>query len=163
MSINKLDRTDLQILEILQTNSKITNLQLSKRVGLSPAPTLERVRKLEKTGVISSYHAQIQPSSLGLNVQTFILVSLSWKKKDALHSFLDKIKKVPEVIECYIITGEADCLLKVIARDIPDYESLLFRRLSQIEEIERLKTLMTLSTVKLSKILPFNYNQEIAD
>jgi len=163
MSINKLDKTDLQILEILQTNSKITNLQLSKRVGLSPAPTLERVRKLEKTGVVSSYHAQINPASLGLNVQTFILVSLAWKKENALQSFLAKIKEIPEITECYIITGEADCLLKVIAKDIPAYEALLFKKLSQIEEIERLKTLMALSTVKQSRILPFNYNQDIAD
>jgi len=159
----KLDKTDLQILRILQTNSKITNLQLSKRIGLSPAPTLERVRKLEKSGVIKSYYAYVDPQVVGCHVQTFILVSLAWHKKKALPTFVEKIKDIPEIIECYIITGEADCLLKVVAKDIPDYEQLLFRKLSQIEEIERLKTLMTLSTIKQSRLLPLDYDSDTAD
>lgn len=153
----KLDRIDLKILEILQDNSKITNLDLSKKIGLSPAPTLERVKKLEQTGVVESYHAQVNPQTIGLNVQTFVLVSLAWQKENALNNFLDKIKSIDEIIECYIITGEADFLIKIICKDIPTYEQLLFKTLSQIEEIERLKTLMTLSTVKNSKVLPFEY------
>jgi Lrp/AsnC family transcriptional regulator, leucine-responsive regulatory protein len=158
---DKLDKIDLRILSILQENSKITNLDLSKRIGLSPAPTLERVKKLEQGGVIESYHAQVNPLQLGLNVKTFIAVSLAWKKENALNSFLTKILSVPEIVECYIITGEADFLMKVICKDIPTYEQLLFKTLSQIEEIERLRTLMTLSTVKDSKILPFDYDENI--
>lgn len=153
----KLDKTDLKILKILQENSKITNLDLSRRIGLSPAPTLERVKKLEKNNVILSYHAQVNPQAIDLNVQTFILVSLAWKKENALNRFLEKIKAIDEITEGYIITGEGDFLLKVICKDIPTYEQLLFKSLSQIEEIERLKTLMTLSNVKNSKILPYNY------
>ena len=154
---DKLDRIDLQILKILQSNSKITNLELSKRIGLSPAPTLERVKKLESTGIIESYHAAVAPLKLGLNVKTFVLVNLAWHKEKALDNFLEKVKSIPEIIECYIITGEADMLLKIICKDIPSYENLLFKTLSQIEEIERLKTLMTLSTVKHSSVLPFDY------
>ena len=154
---DKLDRTDLKILQILQQNCKITNLDLSKKIGLSPAPTLERVKKLEQQGYIESYHAQVKPQAIGLNVQTFIQVSLAWQKENALNNFMEKLKGIDEIVECYIITGEADFLLKVICKDIPTYEQLLFKTLSQIEEIERLKTLMTLSTVKNSKILPYEY------
>lgn len=157
MSEVKLDKVDLKIIKLLQENSKITNLELSKKIGLSPAPTLERVKKLELSDVIQSYHAKVNSEKIGLNVKTFVLVSLAWQKERALDNFIEKIQGIPEVTECYIITGDADFLLKVVCRDIPSYEQLLFKRLSQIEEIERLKTLMTLSKVKKSKILPFDY------
>ena len=156
----KLDRIDLQILKTLQDNSKITNLDLSRRIGLSPAPTLERVKKLEGTGVIKSYHAEVDPEAIGLEVKTFILVSLDWRKPQARENFLEKVRDIDEIVECYIITGEADFLLKVICQNIPIYENLLFRTLQQIDEIERLKTLMTLSTVKDLKRLPFEYDAE---
>ena len=158
--MEKLDKTDLKILRILQENSKITNLELSKRIGLSAAPTLERVKKLEQSDVIESYHAVVRPTAIGLNVQTFVLVSLAWKRENALKEFLNKIEHIDEIVECYIITGEADFLLKTICSDIPTYEQLLFKTLSQIEEIERLKTLMTLSTMKQSRVLPFDYGAE---
>ena len=156
----KLDKIDLKILKILQENSKITNLDLSKKIGLSPAPTLERVKKLEQQMVIESYHAKVSPNSIGLNVKTFVLVSLAWKKENVLDLFIEKIQHIDEITECYIITGEADLLLKVVCKDIPTYEQLLFKTLSQIGEIERLKTLVTLSTVKDSKVLPFDYGKE---
>jgi Lrp/AsnC family leucine-responsive transcriptional regulator len=153
----KLDNIDLKILKLLQQNSKITNLDLSKKIGLSPAPTLERVKKLENSGIIESYHAQIAPAAMGLSVKTFVLVSLAWQKPNALDNFISKVNQIDEIVECYIITGEADFLMKLVCKDIPTYEQLLFKTLSKIEEIERLKTLMTFSTVKESKILPFDY------
>jgi DNA-binding Lrp family transcriptional regulator len=154
----KLDKTDLKILKILQENCKITNLDLSKKIGLSPAPTLERVKKLENSGHISSYHAVVDAATMSLNVKTFVLVSLAWHKENALDNFMSKIREIDEVTECYIITGEADILLKIICRDIPTYENILFKTLSQIDEIQRMKTLMTLSTFKDSKVLPFDYD-----
>lgn len=157
MAVSKLDKIDLKILQILQGSSKITNLDLSKQIGLSPAPTLERVKKLETSGIINSYHAQVNPQAIGLSVKTFVLVSLAWQKENALNHFLEKVKVIDEIVECYIITGEADFLMKIVCKDIPTYEQLLFKTLSQIEEIERLKTLMTLSTVKDSKVLPYRY------
>lgn len=153
----KLDKVDLKILKILQENSKITNLDLSKRVGLSPAPTLERVKKLENNDVVMAYQAKVNPTALGLNVQTFVLVDLAWQEEDALENFINKLHDIEEVVECYIITGEADFLLKIICKDIPTYEKILFKTLSQIDEIERLKTLMTLSNVKQNNILPYDY------
>ena len=155
---DRIDKIDYRILQILQTNSKITNLELSKRIGLSPAPTLERVKKLENSGVIESYHAKVNPQSLGLQVRTFVLVSLAWQKENALETFIKQIEKIDEITECYIITGDADFLLKIICEDLSSYEKLLFKTLSQIEQIERLKTLMTLSVVKDDKVLPFDYD-----
>jgi len=157
-SLEKLDKTDLKILHILQENSKITNLDLSKKIGLSPAPTLERVKKLENTEVIQSYHAKVNQQAIGLNVKTFVQVSLAWQKDNALNNFMAKVQEIDEIVECYIITGEADFLMKIVCKDIPTYEQLLFKTLSQIEEIERLKTLMTLSTIKDSSVLPFKYD-----
>lgn len=159
MAGTKFDKIDLKILKILQENSKITNLDLSKRIGLSPAPTLERVKKLEQTGIITSYHAKVDAAKMGLNVRTFVLVSLAWQKENALDNFIKKLKNVDEIVECYIITGDADFLLKIVCKDLQAYEQLLFKTLSQIEEIERLKTLMTLSDVKMSSTLPFDYTK----
>lgn len=158
MAENKLDRIDLKILRLLQENSKITNLDLSKRIGLSPAPTLERVKKLEQSEIILSYHAKVDAAAIGLNVRTFVLVSLAWQKENALENFIKKVNEIDEITECYIITGDADFLLKIVCKDLPTYEQLLFKTLSQIEEIERLKTLMTLSKVKKAKILPYPYD-----
>ena len=157
---DKLDKIDLSILKILQDNSKITNLDLSKRIGLSPAPTLERVKKLEQNEVIQSYHAKVSPEAIGLMVKTFVLVSLDWRKSQARENFLEQVQSIDEITECYIITGEADFLLKIVCQDIPTYERLLFKTLQQIDEIERLKTLMTLSTVKDVKRLPYDYDGE---
>lgn len=156
----KIDKIDAHILQILQENSKITNLELSKRIGLSPAPTLERVKKLENNGTIESYHAKINPQALGLQVRTFVLVSLAWQKENALDNFLKKINSIKEITECYIITGEADFLLKIVCKDLPTYEQLLFKTLSHIEQIERLKTLMTLSVAKDEKVLPYDYENQ---
>ena len=158
MADYKMDKIDLKIVRMLQENSKITNLDLSKKIGLSPASTLERVKKLEQSGIIQSYHAKVDSSAIGLNVKTFVLVSLAWQKPNALDNFITKVKNVPEITECYIITGDADFLLKIVCKDIPSYEKLLFKTLSQIEEIERLKTLMTLSKVKKEKVLPYDYD-----
>jgi len=112
---------------------------------------------LEQSGIIESYHAQVNPQVIGLSVKTFVLVSLAWHKTNALENFIEKIRLIDEVVECYIITGEADVIMKLVCKDIPSYEKLLFKTLSKIDEIERLKTLMTLSTIKDSKILPIDY------
>jgi DNA-binding Lrp family transcriptional regulator len=155
-----LDKIDFHILRLLQENSNITNLSLSNQIGLSPAPTLERVKKLEKGGAIRSHHADVDPQSLGLNVLTFILVNITWHKHNAADNFLRQVNEIDEITECYTITGDGDFLLKVICRDLQAYQNLLFNVLSQVPEVERLKTLMTLSTVKNRKVLPFNYDKE---
>ena len=111
----KIDRTDKKILEILQKNAKITNAKLSHEIGLSPAPTLERVRKLEARGIISGYHAKLNMSKVGLGVSTFVMVSLKGHNKKNIDSFLDKIKDVENIVECHHITGSGDFILRIVA------------------------------------------------
>ena len=150
----KLDSIDLKILRILQDKGRITNLQLSQEIGLSPAPTLERVKKMESSGVIESYHAQINETILGIGIKAFISISLERQKVDSIVTFKEKIQSIPEIIECYQITGNADYFLKVVVRDIPSFEGLISNKLSQIEEIGQMQTMMILSKVKDSKVIP---------
>ena len=150
----KLDNIDRKILEILQTDAKITNFQLSKEVGLSPAPTLERVKKLEQSGIIKSYHAVLDKEKLGLGVNIFMLVTLSGHKQNLIKAFIDKINKINEVVECHHITGQGDFLLKIITKDIPSYQGLILEKLSQIEEIGNMQSMVSMSTFKDSKVLP---------
>ena len=150
----KLDKIDRQILEILQLNGKITNAQLAQEVGLSPAPTLERVRKLENGGFIVSYHASLSKEMLGLGVAIFIQISLSSHKKNQVKSFVEKIAKIQEVVECHHITGVGDFLLKVLTQDIASYQTLILDKLVDIEEIGNMQSMVILSTFKDSKTLP---------
>ena len=150
----KIDNTDRKILQILQTNAKITNAQLSKDIGLSPAPTLERVKKLENLGIIKSYHAVLDTSKVGLGVTTFVQVFLASHKKSILDAFVEKILKIDNVIECHHITGSCDFLLKVISADIQSYQKLMLEEISEIEEISNMQSMVILSTFKDKKVLP---------
>lgn len=157
MATEKLDELDLQILHSLQKNSKITNLKLSQDVGLSPAPTLERVKKLERKKIIKSYHAVVDPHAVGLQIESFVLVHLDWSQKSAMKSFVKKIESMPEIVECYRIVGDADCLLKVVTKDIPAYEEFVVEQLTRLDEVQRVHSLMVLSTAKMTRLLPLNY------
>lgn len=150
----KFDKVDRSILEILQANAKITNAQLSKDIGLSPAPTLERVKKLEQSGVIKSYHAMIDPEKIGLGVSTFVLVGLIGHNKGNIDLFMKEINTIEEVIECHHITGTGDFILKIIAKDITAYQKLMLEKVSEIKEVDSMQSMVILSTFKDSKILP---------
>lgn len=152
----KLDVIDLKILRLLQQKGRITNLQLSQEIGLSPAPTLERVKKLESSGVIEGYYAQVNDTLLGMGIKAFISISLERQKVDSIVTFKEKIQAIPEILECYQITGNADYFLKVIVKDIPDFEKLIANKLSKIEEIGQMQTMMILSKVKDSKVIPLS-------
>jgi DNA-binding Lrp family transcriptional regulator len=153
-AVIKLDAIDRKILDFLQLDSNITNAQLAKEVGLSPAPTLERVKKLEQSGLIKSYHAELDTEKLGLRVGIFILVSLSSHKMNQILTFVEKIDMIKEVIECHHITGSGDFLLKVLTTDIASYQNLILDKLSQIEEIGNMKSMVILSSFKDSKVMP---------
>ena len=150
----KLDATDRKILEILQHNSNITNAQLAKEIGLSPAPTLERVNKLESMGIIKSYHALIEPSSVGLGVSTFVMVSLKGHNKENIEKFITAIRQIDEVIECHHITGAGDFILKIVSADITTYQQLMLEKVSNIDVVDGLQTMVILSTFKDSKSFP---------
>lgn len=155
MSI-KLDSIDKKILEILQANAKITNSQLATEIGLSPAPTLERVRKLENMGIIKSYHAEVERELLGIGTAVFVSVSLSGHKKHQIMSFVSQMNEIPEVVECHHITGSGDFLLKILARDINSYQKLILDKLVDIEEIGNMQSMVILSTYKDSKVMPIS-------
>ncbi len=150
----KLDGTDRKILELLQTNSNITNAQLAQEIGLSPAPTLERVKKLENSEVIKSYHAVIDPAAVGMGVTTFVFVSLKGHNKDNIERFIKAIKEIEEVIECHHVTGQADFILKIVATDIPAYQNLMLEKVSNIEVVDNMQSTVILSTFKDSKVIP---------
>jgi Lrp/AsnC family transcriptional regulator, leucine-responsive regulatory protein len=150
----KLDQIDRKILEILQTNAKITNAQLSKEIGLSPAPTLERVKKLETSGLIKSYHAMLDIEKVGLGVSTFVQVTLSGHNKRNIDAFVKEINKIEEIIECHHITGSCDFILKIITKDIASYQKLMLERVSEIKEVDNMQSMVILSTFKDSKVLP---------
>ncbi len=154
---SKFDPIDRKILDILQADAKITNAQLSKDIGLSPAPTLERVKKLEQNGIIKSYHAHLDRERVGLGVTTFIQVTLTGHKKDVTDIFVRKINDVAEIIECHHITGSGDFLLKVISKDIASYQKLLLETINEIEEVASTQTMVILSTFKESKVMPIPF------
>lgn len=150
----KIDATDRKILEILQHDSNITNAQLAKEIGLSPAPTLERVNKLEGSGIIKSYHAVIDPGSVNLGVITFVMVSLKGHNKENIDRFVNSINLIDEVIECHHITGAGDFILKIVSGDIATYQQLMLEEVSNIDVVDSLQTMVILSTFKDSKTLP---------
>ncbi len=154
MSKFKLDSIDRNILKILQKDGRITNSQLSKDIGLSPAPTLERVKKLEQTGYIKSYHALLDKDKLGLGVTTFVMVSLKQHNKETIEKFIASINKLEEVVECHHTTGSADFMLKVVSEDISGYQKLMLEEISNIEVIADMQSMVILSTFKDSKAVP---------
>ena len=150
----KLDTIDRKILEILQSNAKITNANLATKIGLSPAPTLERVKKLENTGVIKSYHAMLDTDTVGLGVSTFVMVSLKGHNKDNIDKFIQSIEEIEEIIECHHVTGSGDFILKIISSDISSYQRLMLEKVSNIDVVDNMQSMVILSTFKNSKVMP---------
>ena len=157
MGKDKLDKTDLKILKKLQENGKITNLQLSEEIGLSPAPTLERVRKLEAAEIITGYHATVDGSLLGIGIKAFIQLSLGRQATNFISDFKQSIDDIQEIVECYQVTGTCDFLLKIEVADIPAFEDLITNKLSKVEEIGNMQTLVILSQPKNSRVVPTAY------
>jgi len=155
-----LDRTDLKILRVLQETGKISNLNLSKKIGLSPAPTLERVKKLEQSGVLKSYHAHLDSSKLGLSLNAIIQFSLVRQVDNAGINFISKIKKIPEVMEVYQVTGDHDFIVSVLTKDIAGFERIIREEFTSIEEIGSMKTMIVLKKIVDRTILPLNYDEE---
>ena len=153
---NQLDQIDKKILNLLQENGRITNAQLAKEVGLSPPPMLERVRKLEKNSIIKKYVALVDPKKVDRGTIAFVAVSLRFHRQDAIQEFVIEIQKFPEVLECYHITGEEDYLLKVIIKDIAEYERFLLEKLTRFSGISKIKTFFILSTLKQETKIPID-------
>lgn len=149
----KLDAIDFKILRILQEDGRISNLDLSNKIGLSAAPTLERVKKLERSGIIKGYYAQLDLYKLGLGTETFMQVSLAYNKQNAIDNFMEQVTKIDEIMECYQVTGSSDFILKIVVRDVQGYEQLVREKLSRIPEITHMQTMVVLSTIKKARAL----------
>lgn len=156
MPETNLDKTDLAILELLQEDTKISNVQLAKRVHLSPSPCLARVRRLEQLGIISRHVALLSPKSLGLNVSVFVQITLEKQAKRQLEQFESAIQKRPEVMECYLMTGESDYLLRVLVRDVEALENFIVKELTQIPGIANIRSSVALKQVKYETALPLS-------
>ncbi|HMN83999.1 MAG TPA: Lrp/AsnC family transcriptional regulator, partial [Burkholderiaceae bacterium] len=133
---HQIDQTDLRILEALQADGSLTNVELARRVHLSPSPCLSRVKALEDAGVIRRYVALVDPPALGLHLSVFISISLKQQTKEALEVFESRIARHPEVMECYLMTGDADYLIRVVLPDLQALERFILDHLTSIPGID---------------------------
>ncbi len=149
-----MDSIDLQILDALQHEARITNVDLAKRVGLSPTPCLERVRRLERDGFIQGYRAELDAGRLGAGLLVFLEVSIDRTSPEAFAEFAAKIKAQREVIECHMVAGGFDYLLKVRVRDMEAYRDFLGRTLVDVPHIRETRTYMVMEQVKTGGAIP---------
>ena len=149
-----LDAIDLRILASLQENAQIANTELSAAVGLSPAPCLRRVRALEERGVIRKHVTLVSPAAVGLPVSVFVSISLERQVEEALKRFERVILARPEVMECYLMTGDADYLLRVVCADLGAYERFVLDHLTKVPGVSSIRSSFALKQVKYSTALP---------
>ena len=153
-SMKDLDPTDLRILEQLQADASLSNVELARRVHLSPSPCLARVRALEARGLIRQYVALLDAPQLGLHLNVFISISLKQQSREALQAFEDRVCAREEVMECYLMTGDADYLLRVAVPDMPALESFILEQLSPIAQVEKIRSAFALKQVRYKTALP---------
>ena len=154
MPNSALDEIDQKILKLLQADARITNMELSEQVGLSPSPCVRRVRRLEKDGIISRYATVVDQKSVGLPVSVFVSVTLERQVEHALESFETAILERSEVMECYLMTGDADYLLRVVVSDLDAYERFLKDHLTKLPGIANIKSSFALKQVAYRTELP---------
>ncbi len=149
-----LDATDWKILDRLQDDARVSNVDLARAVNLSPSPCLSRVRALEASGIVSRYVALLDPLRLGLTVSVFIQVSLEKQMRNALDTFENSVLAREEVMECYLMTGDADYLLRVVVSDVQSLERFIVDYLARIPGVASIKSSFALKQVKYKTALP---------
>jgi DNA-binding Lrp family transcriptional regulator len=149
-----LDDTDLRILARLQPDARVTNVALAETAHLSPAPCLRRVRDLEQRGVIRGYVTLLDPDAVGLDVSVFIQVSLERQVDSALRTFEAAIATFDEVMECYLMTGDSDYLLRVVAPDLKTLQAFITDRLARLPNVANIRSSLALKQVKYQTALP---------
>ncbi|WP_190323915.1 MULTISPECIES: Lrp/AsnC family transcriptional regulator [Rhodobacterales] len=152
--MSDLDATDRRILKQLQNEGKLTNIELSNRIGLSPSPCLSRVRALEQSGVISGYVALVNPEAIGLGVNVFIQITLERQIEQALETFENRMEAYPEVMECFLMTGDSDYLIRLVVRDIAELQRFILQKLSNIPGVANIRSSFALKQVKYRTALP---------
>jgi Lrp/AsnC family leucine-responsive transcriptional regulator len=151
-----LDAIDLRILEQLQADASLSNVELAKRVHLSPSPCLARVRALENAGLIRQYVALLDAQQLGLHLNVFISVSLKQQSRETLEAFEQRITLRDEVMECYLMTGDADYLLRVAVPDMPALERFILEQVAPIAQVEKIRSSFALKQVRYKTALPMH-------
>ena len=149
--MNEIDR---KILNALQYNARLSNVELSEMVGLSPSPCLARVKALAKSGVIKKHVTLLDPEKLNLSINVFIRISLTSQTKDLLHKFESTVILFPEVLECYLMTGDSDYLLRVATTDVNSFREFVLSKLTPIEGVSNIRTSLALKQVKYETALP---------
>ena len=149
-----LDEIDRRILRELQEDGRLQNIELARRVGLSPSPCLRRVKLLEEAGIISRYVAVVDQAKVGLQLSMFARVSLTAQDAETIDHFIAAMKRLPEVVECYIMLGESDALLRVVASDLADYRRFQATHLTRKNGIQTVKTDVPSETIKQTFALP---------
>ena len=149
-----MDSKDRQIVQALQTDGRLTNQELSERVNLSHSPCLRRVRLLEEQGVIKGYTALVDQKAWGLPITVFIRIKLERHGDAAVNAFERTIQDMPQVMDCWLMTGRSDYLLRVIAADLEDYERFVRRELQRVPGIASIDTSFAYGSVKHAQVLP---------
>ncbi|MEL0630048.1 Lrp/AsnC family transcriptional regulator [Psychromonas aquatilis] len=153
----KLDRTDKQILQLMQENARISNLELADSIGLSPTPCSRRVKRLEESGIIDKHVTLLKSAKLGLNLTAMIGISMDRHTPERFEKFEASITALPEVLECLIVTGQsADFLLKVVVRDMQHYEQFLLGHITKLEGVTGVHSSFVLREVVKKTALPLD-------
>ncbi|MGA1732823.1 MAG: Lrp/AsnC family transcriptional regulator [Burkholderiaceae bacterium] len=150
----KIDETDWRILAELQADASLTNVELARRVHLSPSPCVARVKALQAAGVIRRYVALVDAAALGLGLNVFISISLTTQSKEALARFEASLATQDEVMECYLMTGDSDYLIRVVVPDMAALERFILERLTPIAGIEKIRSSFALKQVRYKTALP---------
>jgi Lrp/AsnC family leucine-responsive transcriptional regulator len=156
MSSVSLSAIDKKILAVLQDNARIPNTELADAVSLTPSPCLRRVQRLEETGVIDGYVALLNHEAVGRNFHVFVEVTLQTQTKESIDRFEKEVTKFPEVLECYLVTGESDYLLRVAVADMGAYQRFLMDRLTRVRGVDDIKSVIAMKQVKYSTKLPLD-------
>lgn len=149
-----IDSIDRAILRTLQREAKIQNIELAERVGLSPSPCLRRVRLLEEAGVIERYAAQLNAAKVGVGLTVFARVWVTGPDEETIAAFVDAIMKLPEIIECHMLSGDCDFLLKIVAADLDAYRRFRVEQLGRIKSIRDIKSDIPMQKIKHTWELP---------
>jgi Lrp/AsnC family transcriptional regulator, leucine-responsive regulatory protein len=150
----ELDKIDRRILATLQKDGRIQNVELASRVGLSPSPCLRRVRQLEEEGVIDRYVALLNPSKVGAGFTVFARVWLARQDEDTVNHFIETIRKLPPIMECHLMAGDCDFLLRIAVADLDAYRRFQVEHLNRIKGIQSVKTEIPMERIKLTSELP---------
>ncbi|HEV3429952.1 MAG TPA: Lrp/AsnC family transcriptional regulator [Paraburkholderia sp.] len=152
----QLDAIDIRILNELQQDARLTNVELADRVNLSPSPCLARVRAMERAGLIRQRVTLLAPEKFGLNVNVFIHISLENQRREGLDEFERAVASIPGVMECYLMTGDADYLLRVLVRDTQALERLIVDELTRIPNVKSIRSSFALKQVLYSTAIPLS-------